>query len=87
MLELLKRSSSKVVGGGARSGSFGGGVIALVGITFAGSAWGAWGADACSNAASIDVGSAGFLSFHIHPRYFRLFVCPNRGSQTTKQPD
>ena len=73
-MKLLKRSSSKVVGGGARSGSFGGGVIALMGITFAGSAWGAWGADACSNAASIDVGSAGFLSFHLHQLFLTEFL-------------
>jgi len=67
-LKLLKRSSSKVVGGGARSGSFGGGVIALVGTTLAG------GAGACSNAASIDVGGAGFLSFHLHQLFLTEFL-------------
>ena len=67
-MKLLKRSSSKVVGGGARSGSFGGGVIALVGTTLAG------GAGACSSAASIEVGCAGFLSFHLHQLFLTEFL-------------
>ena len=56
------------MGGGARSGSFGGGVIALVGTTLAG------GVGACSNAASIDVGDVGFLSFHLHQLFLIEFL-------------
>lgn len=62
-LKLLNRSSSKVVGGGVRSGSVGGGVIGLCDIIFCDDT------DACPNAASIETG-AEFLSFHLHQLLF-----------------
>lgn len=61
-------SSSNVVGGGARSGNFGGGVIGLVRTTLAGNAGGS------SNAASIEVGGAWFFSFLLHQLFFTGFL-------------
>jgi len=65
-LKSLNKSSSKVVGGGARSGSLGGGDIDLAGSSFSGDS---------SNAASMEVGSTWWLlSFHLHQLFLAEFL-------------